>query len=69
MESTKPTAEELAMRLYNRLKTNGAWSDILKGYLLSNDFDNVISTLQQLVEEGERFTPPLKSMKNVLCLN
>ena len=62
MESTKPTAEELALRLYNKLKTNGAWSDILKGYLLSNDFDNVISTLQQLVEDGERFTPPLKSI-------
>jgi hypothetical protein len=54
MESAKPSAEELALRLYNKLKTNGAWSDILKGYLLSNDFDNVISQLQKLVEEGER---------------
>lgn len=62
MESAKPNAEDLALRLYNRLKTSGAWNDVLKGYLLSNDFDNVISTLQKLVDEGERFTPPLKSI-------
>lgn len=62
MENTKPTSQELALKLYNKLKSSGVWNDILKGFLLSNDFDNVIETLQKLVEEGERFTPPLKSV-------
>ena len=62
MENTKPTSQELARKLYAKLKTSGVWSDMLKGFLLSNDFDNVIQTLQELVDEGERFTPPLKSI-------
>lgn len=62
MESTTPSAPELALKLYNKLKTTTDWTDLLKGYMLSDEFDNVILTLQQLVAEGERFTPPLKSI-------
>jgi uracil-DNA glycosylase len=62
MEPTTPSAPQIALKLYNKLKSTGAWTDLLKGYMLSDDFDNVILTLQQLVAEGVRFTPPLKSL-------
>lgn len=62
MEPTTPSAPQIALKLYNKLKSTGEWTDLLKGYMLSDDFDNVILTLQQLVAEGVRFTPPLKSL-------
>lgn len=59
----KPTAEEYAKKLYEMLKPSG-WHDMLKGFLLSEDFVKIIATLEKCVEEGQRFTPPLRQVFN-----
>lgn len=62
-ENQKNTPEEYAKKLYEMLKPSG-WHDILKGFLLSEDFVNIIKTLENCVENGERFTPPLRQVFN-----
>lgn len=62
-ENQKNTPEEYAKKLYEMLKPSG-WHDILKGFLLSEDFVNIIKTLETCVENGERFTPPLRQVFN-----
>jgi uracil-DNA glycosylase len=57
----KLTSEEYALKLYEMLKPSG-WHDVLKGFLLSEDFVKIITTLEQCVEDGKRFTPPLKQV-------
>jgi len=59
----KKTAEEYAKKLYEMLKPSG-WHDILKGFLLSEDFITIITTLEKCVAEEQRFTPPLKQVFN-----
>lgn len=59
----KLTAEEYAKKLYEMLKPSG-WHDMLKGFLLSEDFVKIIATLEKCVEEGQRFTPPLRQVFN-----
>jgi uracil-DNA glycosylase len=63
MKTTKFDVQDISKKLYDNLKASGTnWHDLLKGYLLSNDFDDVIIELQRLVEEDERFTPPLRTI-------
>lgn len=57
----KLSTEEYAKKLYDMLKPSG-WHDILKGFLLSEDFVTIIATLEKCVADGERFTPPLKQV-------
>lgn len=57
----KLTPEEYAKKLYEMLKPSG-WHDILKGFLLSEDFFHIIRVLENCVDEGNRFTPPLKQV-------
>ena len=59
----KLSTEEYARKLYEMLKPSG-WHDILKGFLLSEDFVTIIATLEKCVADGERFTPPLKQVFN-----
>lgn len=59
----KTTAEEYAKKLYEMLKPSG-WHDILKGFLLSEDFVKIMTTLEKCVAEDKRFTPPLKQVFN-----
>ena len=59
----KLSTEEYAKKLYEMLKPSG-WHDILKGFLLSEDFVTIIATLEKCVADGERFTPPLKQVFN-----
>jgi len=59
----KLSTEEYAKKLYDMLKPSG-WHDILKGFLLSEDFVTIIATLEKCVADGERFTPPLKQVFN-----
>jgi len=60
-DTKKLTPEEYGLKLYEMLKPSG-WHDILKGFLLSSDFFNIISTLEKCVEDGKRFTPPLRQV-------
>ena len=57
----KLSAEEYAKKLYEMLKPSG-WHDVLKGFLLSEDFVTIIATLEKCVADGQRFTPPLKQV-------
>lgn len=59
----KLTTEEYAKKLYEMLKPSG-WHDVLKGFLLSEDFVTIIATLEQCVADKQRFTPPLKQVFN-----
>lgn len=60
-QSPKLSANDYALKLYEMLKPSG-WHDILKGFLLSEDFVNIIKTLEECVDNGQRFTPPLKQV-------
>lgn len=58
---TIPNKQEISKKLYNQLKESG-WSNLLKAYLLSDDFNTIISSLQERVDNNKRFTPPLKDV-------
>lgn len=63
MSAPQLSTKEYALKLYDMLKPSG-WHDVLKGFLLSEDFVNIIKTLETCVEDGNRFTPPLKDVFN-----
>lgn len=62
-ESKKITVnhEEVAEKLIEMLKPSG-WHNLLKGFLYSEDFKNILIKLNECVDEGQRFTPPLKQV-------
>lgn len=53
--------EEIKIKLIQRLAPSG-WSVKLRSFLQSQDFSNILQTLYNLRESGQRFTPPLKYM-------
>lgn len=53
--------EEIAKKLSEMLKESG-WHNVLKGFLVSEDFVTILRTLNQLVNDNQRFTPPLKQV-------
>jgi uracil-DNA glycosylase len=57
----KLTPQEYASKMYEMLKPSG-WHNVLKGFLLSEDFVHIIKVLESCVEDGQRFTPPLKQV-------
>lgn len=61
MQKIQVDPKEIAVKLYEMLKPSG-WHNILKGFMLSEDFDNIILKLEELVNEDKRFTPPLKQV-------
>jgi uracil-DNA glycosylase len=59
----KLNPEEVGLAMYKILKdSNTGWHNVLKGFLLSSDFLNIIKTLEELVKDDKRFTPPLKDV-------
>jgi uracil-DNA glycosylase len=60
---TKLTPKEYASKMYEMLKPSG-WHNVLKGFLLSEDFVHIIKVLENCVDNGQRFTPPLKQVFN-----
>lgn len=61
--TTKLTHQDVANKLYKMLKpvdTTDGWHNLLKGFLVSDDFVNIIKTLEDLVQDEKRFTPPLR---------
>lgn len=60
-KTPKLTPEEYASKMYEMLKPSG-WHNVLKGFLLSEDFVHIIKVLEHCVDEGHRFTPPLKQV-------
>jgi len=57
----KLTPQEYASKMYEMLKPSG-WHNVLKGFLLSEDFVHIIKVLENCVAEDLRFTPPLKQV-------
>lgn len=53
--------EEVVNKLSSMLKDSG-WHNVLKGFLVSEDFKNILVTLNTMVNDGQRFTPPLKQV-------
>jgi uracil-DNA glycosylase len=53
----------IAAKLSDMLKESG-WHNVLKGFLVSEDFSKILTTLNDMVNNGERFTPPLKQVFN-----
>lgn len=52
---------EIVDKLQEMLRPSG-WHDLLKGFMVSEDFRKIIETLEALVQENKRFTPPLKQV-------
>lgn len=59
-ESTGST-EQIVSKLQEMLKPSG-WYNLLKGFLVSEDFYKIIQTLEENVSDNKRFTPPLKQV-------
>lgn len=54
---------EVAEKMNKILRDSGSgWHNLMKGYLVSNDFVKVLKTLEELVNDDKRFTPPLKDV-------
>lgn len=53
--------EEIRKKLIEQLKPTG-WYELLRGFLLNDEFLDIISYLKDEVEEGNRFTPTLKQV-------
>jgi uracil-DNA glycosylase len=52
---------DIKCKLIEKLKVSG-WTDKLKGFIQSSDFDKILQNLYDLRESGKRFTPPLKQV-------
>ena len=53
--------EEIKNKLYKKLQPSG-WADVLKTFLLSSDFDNILMTLYKESQENKKFTPKLNQV-------
>ena len=53
--------EDIKNKLYNKLKPSG-WARILKDFIYSKDFENIVKELAKQSSEGKRFTPTFKNM-------
>jgi uracil-DNA glycosylase len=62
-KTTQPqlTPAQISDKLQEMLRPSG-WHNLLKGFLVSEDFEKIIHTLQELVKDDKRFTPPLKQV-------
>lgn len=53
--------EEVKQKLFEKLEPSG-WGRILKSFIFSAEFDDIIIKLWNLSKEEKRFTPPLKQL-------
>ena len=53
--------EDIKNKLYIKLKESG-WGNRFKTFMLSEDFEKILNTLLNQVNNGKRFTPPIKQM-------
>ena len=53
--------EEIKQKMFNKLEPSG-WGRVFKSFIFSSDFDDIITRLYTLSQEGKRFTPPLKQV-------
>jgi len=48
-------------KLQEMLRASG-WQDLLKAYMVSEEFSSTIVSLADMVQNDKRFTPPLKQV-------
>lgn len=53
--------QEIKQKMFDKLEPNG-WGRVFKSFIFSSDFDQIISKLWNLSQDGKRFTPPLKQV-------
>lgn len=58
---SKIDLKDIQQKLYEGLKESG-WADRLKGFILSDDFYQILETLLRESQDGKRFTPVLKQL-------
>jgi len=51
----------IRVKLIEKLEING-WDKALKNFIMSSDFKAILKALKNEVDQGKRFTPPLKSI-------
>ena len=56
--------QEISQKLYDKVKDKG-WNK-LRTFVLSSDMDDILEKLVKEVEQGKRFTPPVKSLFTAL---
>ena len=53
--------EEIKQKLFNNLEDSG-WGKVLKPFIFSSDFEDIIKQLVRLSKDGQRFTPKLSQL-------
>lgn len=53
--------KEIKQKMYDQLKNTG-WDNLLKGFILSSEMDNILEFLLTEAREGKRFTPTIKDV-------
>jgi len=56
--------QEIGQKLYDKVKDKG-WNK-LRTFALSSDMDDILAALVKEVEQGKRFTPPVKNLFTAL---
>lgn len=51
--------EEIKEKLYAKLEPSG-WARVLRSFIFSTEFENIVKTLAKQSRDGKRFTPPIK---------
>ena len=59
MEKTQ--IADIKQKMFDKLQDSG-WQKVFKHYIFSTEFVEALLTLDKLVKEGKRFTPPLKNL-------
>jgi uracil-DNA glycosylase len=59
--SNIPNIEEYKQKIFSKLEPSG-WGRVLKSFIFSTEFENILLGLHALSESGHRFTPPLKDV-------
>ena len=53
--------EEIKQKMFDKLEPSG-WGRILKSFIFSSEFDEILTKLWNLSQEDKRFSPPLKQV-------
>jgi len=53
--------DEIKTKIHAKLKPSG-WGKVLKSFIFSSDFDNILLQLIKLSKDGKRFTPKLSQL-------
>lgn len=61
MQTHQNNVKEVVDQLQNKLRNSG-WQELLKTFMVSEDFSTTIQQLELLVQDNKRFTPRLKQV-------